>query len=236
MRILTACLGYWHDREMSNYNTRHPAYRLPAWESRMRKCFSPVGLFIASGTFSDPVFNPIPEAVVVNAGALFDKPYEGNYRHYGKCAFTAGLAYALNRQDWDLLVWMDTDGLFGDINLDTLLMEFAERGEILLAPGWHSYPGGPMTVMKRDGASRMLHYRQTSNLRDSDEGVQIIWEKELAYIFRNGRWWNPWPQFLTCRNDGTGGRHIWPMVACLPDEEVDAYLADQGTKTKPLLP
>lgn len=228
-------MGYWHDETLSNYSCQPPELQLPSWRERMLRLFSPVGLFIMSGTFSDPRFNPTPDIPVVQAGCPFDAQYEGGRRHYGKAAFTAGVAYAMNRTDWDLFVAMDVDALFGNINLDALLKEFTTRPETMLAPGWLGYPGGPMQCWKREGASRLMHYRQTANLRDNDEAIQLIWEKELLHIFR-GRWWNPWPTLWTCMNDGTSGRLSWPMISKPPVDVAVEYARTQSIHTKPVLP
>lgn len=202
----------------------------------MRYYFAPSHLFMASGTWSDPEFNPIPDVPLINAGAPNIGPYDGR-AHYGKAAFTGAFSYALNNPEWDLLVCMDTDALFLDVDLDTLLKDFMKRKETMLAPGWLGHPGGPMVVWKREGAGRALHFRQTANLRDKDEDIpMMVWEVELAHIFRGGQWWNPWPELWTCMNDGTPERMKWPMISKVPSEEVDEFIEKAAIHTKPVRP
>src|SRR5687767_7231656 len=138
LRCLCFALAYWHGPDPVHYSVAYSGserLNLRAWKERMEYLFRPIGMFWASGTWSDPAHNPVPEILVVNAGCQFDRPYEGERRHYGKAAFSAAIAYALNRNDWDLLVAMDTDSLFGDIDIDSLLREFLSRQEVMLCPG-----------------------------------------------------------------------------------------------------
>src|SRR5688500_7704629 len=190
MKILGWAMTYWND-PVSAKNQLPGPLGLAAWEFRMRQLFSPIALFLSSGTWSDPRSNPLINVPIVNAGAIYDGPYEGHYRSYPKCAFTAAMAFALNRNDWDLLVMLDVDALLGDIDLNQLLREFAQRKEIMCCArtncSYANNPEGPLTLWKREGASRLLHYRQCPNLLDRDEARRLTWDQECAYIYRDGR-------------------------------------------------
>lgn len=201
MRILAWTLGWWKDaahaqRDADNWR----GYR--AWLERVTRCFKPVGTFVASGTWSDPALSPIPEAVTVNAGIFSDRPYYGHREHYGKAAFIAGIAYALNRNDWDLLVMLDTDALMGALDIPKLFAEFQTRKETIIAPLWCRLMGGPFMVWKREGALRLVHCRPYANIAmDGDPDMPTLWEYECAQIYK-GRWWNPWPQFDCLLQEG----------------------------------
>lgn len=237
MRILGWTPSYWHNQ--SDAQALSQTVRgLTAWEERINRLFSPFSLFIASGTWSDPAFNPIPQATVVNAGAPYDSPYEGHYRSYSKAAFTAAMAFALNRDDWDLLLFLDHDTLLGDIDCNALVREFWKRPEIYCCGQTRKNPEGPLALWKREGAVRMMHYRKTANLLDFEEQRNIVWEEECGHIFRNGRWWDPWPDVACVGHVGRDRWDemlTWPMVEKPTLEFAQVYMEKNSWKTKPFI-
>lgn len=221
----TACWDNAVDARARLQNNREdsrnddPMLGISAWKDRMHYLFHPVGFFLASGTYSDPRFLWVLGVSVVNAGAPNTGPYEGYYRHYGKCAWTAAMAFALNRNDWDILACLDTDALVGNCDLNSIVREFWNRPEILCCPGWGGPPGGPLILQKREAASRLLHNREIGNLRDPDQTPAAhLWEAELMHIFRPTpegvpRWWNPWSQFHSFIYDPQDWFNTAPMVS-----------------------
>lgn len=223
MNILGWTLEYWKDEQHAKrYEGQWCS--LAEWKRRMEYFFNPIDLFIASGTWSEPVFCPIPVRVV-NAGAPNDKPYDYFCNHYGCCAFSAGLFYALDRNDWDYLVVLDTDALVGAVNFPELFHEFAERPQTVMAPGWNKGIGGPFMAWKRAGASKLAHQRLYPNI--SEKKRPMIWENECREIYGED-WWNPWPQHntLDMRHD-SGANPIlqdWPFVSRPKPEFIKEYL------------
>lgn len=229
LSIWAFCLAYWRNESEARsrlQNNRedssnsHPLIGLSAWRDRMKKLFAPSHLFFASGSWSDPRFNWVDGVAVVNAGDYPPKEHEGHFHHLAKAAFTAAFAYSLNRvYEWDLLIAMDSDALFGAVDLNSLIREFWIRPEILCAPGWGNVPGGPMQIFKREAVSRLLHNRENSNFRDpEDQSSQSLWELEMNYIFRpmvNGfpRWWNPFPDHFSLIYDPVPEALNWPQVS-----------------------
>lgn len=206
-----------------------------AWLSRMKRAFKPACVFLACGSWSEPAFNPIPEAVVVNSGAPYTKPYDGYRHHYAKMAFTAAMAYALNRaNEWDYLVQFDIECLLGALDLPKLFAEFGSRPEILLANQWCNLIAGGLMVFKREGAIRLLHHYPTGAFVDDDEpNLPIIVEQEWTNAFRNGRWWNPW-QNIPCMiqaqaraNSSDDEVMLWPtLYQPLSEAIVNRYIAN----------
>jgi len=217
---------------------------LVAWKERAERLFSPIGLFASSGTYSDPAFNPIPDVPVINAGVEWDSEFSGHRRHYGKAAFTAGFAFAANRgTEWDILIHYDHDAFIGDINLDSLIREFWDRPEILCCSQTCGNPEGPLTLMKHSAVCRLLHYRQYPNLHDPEEEITPVWDQEMGYIFRGGRWWNPWPDFkdpihIGRDHDQYGWNEMltWPMVVKPTEAFARIYTEVNSCKTKPYRP
>src|SRR6266436_5513726 len=117
LRLWVFSVAFWRDKADADTQLTS-TFSLPEWKERVEFLFRPAHIFLASGTYSDPAFNPI-DCPMINAGVTWDGPFEGHFRHYGKCAFTAGFAYALNRSEaWDILIHTDYDCLLGDIDLN----------------------------------------------------------------------------------------------------------------------
>lgn len=236
MKIIGWTPGYWHTPEMA----RSKALEYQHWKERM-KAFKPFDLFIACGSWSDPCDCPVEGVTVVNSGLPFTKPYEGHKHHYGIAAFTAAMAYACNRNDWDYLVVFDSDSLIGAANLPDVFSRFSESPAVLMAPAYCGFIGGPFMAWKRDGALRLLHNRKLSNLRDDDEpGREMIWEHECWEIYRGGRWFNPWPNIefmleFTARQDPQRPiREDWPFLGQPADGSPGPYSEQCSPRLIPL--
>jgi hypothetical protein len=234
MRILGWTLDYWNDEAHARrLNGRWDS--LPEWAARITRLFKPVDLFAASGTWSDPRWNPAPSVKVVNAGAPNDKPYDYHCNHYGACAFAAALFYALNRDDWDYLVFLDTDTLVGAVNFPALFAEFNGRPETLVAPGWLDGIGGPFMAWKRPGVVKLAHSRLYPNISVTPRPK--IWERECRDIYGKD-WWNPWPQHNTVdmRHDSGANPTLqdWPFVSRPAHHVMADYLREKASKVVPL--
>lgn len=236
MRILAWTISYWNTPEEA-LKIGEGILGLRAWKARVQHAFSPVGFFVACGTWSDPSLCPT-DMLVVNSGVEFRGPLDYWYRNYSKCAIDAGLAYALNRTDWDILLLLDNDGLLGDCDCDWMIKTFWSRPETLMAPSWHGgVPGGPMLTFKRAGAARLKHFRRTPNMRDAADIPGPNFETELADLFRN-LWYNPWPD-NPIMMDCDPNHILWncPMTGHqLTAEFAKQYLDRNGNKVKPLQP
>jgi len=216
-----------------------PLFGLKAWHGRVEYLFKPIHSFIACGTQSDPEFSPLgPEVAIVNAGIPVGESYDYRRRQYWMAAFTAASAYALNRNDWDLLVLLDTDALVGNVNFKQLFDEFIERGEVALSPNWAGTPGGPLLAFKRMGVVRYLHQRTQSNCVASESSPDMAFGEDELKIVYNGIWWNPWPHIENVRQDYSvnpndpnpmGFLHC-PFIRQPHPDVVDEYLKTQWSQ------
>lgn len=233
MRILGWTMEYWNDEAHSRrFDGKWNS--LVEWSKRMRHFFNPVDIFVASGTWSDPRFCPI-NVRVVNAGAPHDKPYDYHCNHYACCAFSAALFYALDRNDWDFLVVLDTDAWVGEVNFPALFTEFSQRPQTMIAPGWNGGVGGPFMAWKRQGVIKAAHSRLYPNLTSKPRPV--IFEMELRDMFGSD-WWNPWPQHNTLDMAHDSGANPiyqdWPFVSHPHDQFRAEYLAKKTSKAVPI--
>jgi hypothetical protein len=127
---------------------------------------------------------------------------------------------------------MDNDALIGQVDFFELLNEFETRKEIAMQPSWCNFMGGPFICLKREGVSRWMHQRQTANIRDPDEPkCETLLEREWEYIFRGGRWWNPWPQFNnfypSANNPMAPVEENWPFVYHPEEPFLTRYLNEK---------
>lgn len=108
------------------------------------------------------------------------------------------MAYALNRNDWDLLVCYDTDALFNVINFNKIIYEFVDKSEILLTTSYMDCIGGPFMIYKKKAAIKYLHQRPYPNIVDDGDPNMLHHEVEMTTIYKKSEIWNPWPEIANC--------------------------------------
>lgn len=261
MRIILACTSYWHNEAeaveryvgLSTQKTdartgAHLYYLNPdydgvmglrAWYTRSLRVFNPIATYVACGTWSEPRFCPLcPLVTVLNAGVSPRGDY-GNRWQYMGCALTALMAAVCNRNDWDALILLEPDALYGKIDWPRLLGEFLKRRELVMGPAWYRR-NCDIVAWKPEAAVRYLHCRNRPNLNAPDTAPWL--DDELHQMFFE-QYWNPWPHIETTRqdfahptspvipNDVVMG---WPFVR-LPDPAiVPRYLAECTALATPL--
>ena len=233
LRIWAFTMTCWHSR--AEAEALEPA--LTATMDRVEYYFRPRRYFLASGTWSEPNWSPLPMRVpVINSGAVFTKPYEARRWAYAACALTAAMGYALADPEWNLLVTLDTDVLVGAVNFDAVLREFLERPEELVGSAWQGHMGMPL-AWKRSGAARWQHQRKRANLVEDDEPDPLWMEEEYDAIFK-GRWWNAFEGCTNTRQDGEQGLNTealtWPFVRAPHPSIIDPYSRTQTVLARPV--
>jgi len=207
MRLFVFTMAWWESHE----HAWAQAPVLNKWLSDVQYYFKPWHVFVACGTWSDPIHSPLPNYVpTINGGVKKDRPYNAVWWNYAGSAISAALAYSLTRCDWDAVIMHDTDALIGAVDFDALLKDFLERPETFLCSQWYGRPGGgSITAWKPAAAVKWLNQRRRANLIEHAEGdpVPMLLEDEMGEIYK-GEWWNPWPQFQTMRQD-----FGWPSAA-----------------------
>lgn len=142
------------------------------------------------------------DVAVVNSGIPDGTRYDLFRAQLCMAAYTAAMAYVLNlNRLWDLVVLLDTDCLVGAVDFPKLIDEFTRRPEIVLTNSWNDAPAGPCMILKPEGCVRLLHHRLQGNMViDESSPNLMLGEFEMKAIFE-GRWWNPWPEIKTVRQD-----------------------------------
>jgi hypothetical protein len=217
MKIACFTLTYWNDAKTA----AAIADELRAWVAEVRGGFRPDYLYMCSGTYSDPKFNPLPDVPLINAEVVYRGPKDFTHNCYALCAEEAGLWYALLNTDADVVVQMCTDSIVNE-DMRPLLDNFMARPELVCAPAWcRSYLDDAFVFYKRNAVVKYLNGRLRANLMDVESGEQLITEDEKTRIFK-GEWWNPWPANDNMRQDWNVGscavdsahicRFNWPVV------------------------
>lgn len=256
MNILSLITSHWNTLEEFAFKASGP-FGLDNWLKESNRLFSPIVNIIACGTWSDPGvarkhWGTEMGIQIINSGTEYYGPYDVIWSHYALAAHMAGFYHALNRNDWDLLVQIDNDMLIGDVDFDSLLREFLSRPEEVLSPAWCGcWPGGPFWAWKREGLSRFVNWRTRANFIDPDSRVQYqrklerphLSEEEMFHVMK-GRWWNPWPNIPSCRQDFGQNPDAnllnetvmsWPFVRLPHPDVIGRYMREQSAKTKPVI-
>lgn len=244
MKIIAWTTSYWDNvGHAKRPELSHPIFGLHAWYSRVQYLFSPYHTFIACGTESLPEYSPLGDLVpVINAGIPVGKAYDRSQHQYWSCAATAAMAYALNKPDWEVMVFLDTDALVGDVNFKTLLKEFLRRPEIIMTASWCGCPSGPLFALKRAGAIRFLHQRCQGNIALRGVNPELILAEEELLKLYSDSWWNPWPNcgnvrqdFSVNPNDPSPLRSLhWPFIRQPHPDVIKPYLDTQWSRVTPV--
>jgi len=263
MKIICYTTSYWHNLEQALVRcdggrlawandplsgatnlTHRDIYKgyfcLKRWHDNVRKWFSPIHCFIVCGTWSEPSYCTLPDVTVINAGVNADRPGSSKW-DYSKCAFTAAMAYLLNRRDWDLAVHLTDDWMIGAVDWDALLREFVRRPETTMSTQWFGREDWPI-AMKHPAVVKMLHSRLKANLVEGSHDDSDYIELEQAQLFA-GSWWNPWPHLQSIRRDfgHPGTPHVddeetmgWPFVRLPNPAYIERYERERTSLAKPV--
>lgn len=220
MKVIAFCTTNWSDAEEAN----RKSHDLIRWRNYMRSEFGPFEMFMASGSYSNPEFNPLPDVPLINSGAVFEKPYSAN-QCYALCAISAALWHCNFRDNWDIGISMQSDVLV-NCDLPSIVSEFCSRPEYVMAPSMWGGTGldDNLYCIKRHGVAMYLHGRRRANLINPPQNDPLMPEVEFAQIWK-GVWWNPWPKLATIRQDGRpeydSEAPSWPLIRMPTQATID---------------
>jgi len=197
---------------------------LTDWKRRCESAFKiPPNMFLVERGEYQPTTLSLP---VISAHIPDSKPYHCKDWSYGVAAGHVGLHYAM-QQPFDLCIIFATDAILG-VPLQDIAEEFMTRSEIAAGPLWHGSPDTHLILLKKQGVIDMLYSIPFTPLGAN----RIYFEHALSIAF-HGRWWNPWPEIKTVRQEyntpelyqGTDEEIIksWPILAKASPELIRAY-------------
>jgi len=187
-KIAVFAVSFWKD-------SPHPLFNF--WKERVDKFINFSDIFLCPGSYSNPsVMNN--QIDVVQLGIKNTLPYNKNWSYYHVGFLTGIYNTLINIKDFDALIHIQ-DSVLLNLDLNGIVSEFMERGEILAAPKFTSDMGcfieTGLMIMKRPAVERYA----TSHLRPSlttNETMNV--EEEAFYMFKD-EWWNFLPEITTIR-------------------------------------
>lgn len=217
MKIAVYSLTYWYtEAEAQSKKTE-----LENWLSSIDNSIKPDYVFLVSGTYSDPSFNPLPGIPLINTGIAKTHGNDFLYWSYANLAHTFGIYNALINTDCDVCAQFSTDSVI-NINYRPILEEFMKRPELVCAPGWHYWIEDAAIFYKREGMLKYVSQRRRPCMMEpSDNKTIMTTESEAKEIF-DGRWWNPWPEFRTLRQEYGYAQQYPDTFHMFPSEQVIA--------------
>jgi len=167
------------------------------WQARAVTAFDeqPRIFIIERGSYT---INPFPiECELIYARIPDSKPYHCKNWSYGVAAFHSGLHYVM-QQEFDLCVFLFTDTVLG-VPLQGIADEFMTRPEAICGPQWHDRLDTNCMLLKPEAINNILYSVPFMPLAKLGPNL-LYYESALSLIFA-GRWWNPWPEIRTIRQE-----------------------------------
>jgi len=195
MKVVVFGVGNWDNKLQSDADK----LTYNEWYNRVRCFVGDPYTFIATGSYSEPKYNPLNVDLVQN-GITKTNPYSRRW-HYFRNGFQTGLWNSLLNLDFDILFHVQCRSLLG-IDMIPYLEQFNKSSKQIMAPTSKTttskddpYVEIGVMAMKPD-AVRML---STFSLRSSFcFAKDITCEQEIRDMFR-GSWYNPFPEIKTIK-------------------------------------
>jgi hypothetical protein len=200
MKIIVFGVGNWDSKAQSD--ALKPSYE--EWRNRVRYFCGDPEMFISTGTYSDPNFNPLNIPLVQN-GITKTRPYSKNWNYF-KNGFNTGCWNALINKEFDILLHVQCRTLLGE-DLTTNLHNFMDSTKQIMAPRWisktkkikNSVEVG-MMAMKPDAVRIITSF----GIRPAFSPIgQLNCETEALELFSDS-WYNPYQSINSIRKRDTG--------------------------------
>lgn len=188
-------VGNWDDKDDADRQQD----LLREWQVRGEAFINPEYFFISPGSYSPPEYNPTTLPI---HQIQFYRPWEySRQNNYYRLGFQSGLYRSLQDfPDADLIIHYQCSRLIGR-DLRSLLEEFMEREEQLLAPSFVSGCLEPsLDVGFMAMKPRAANFLVATGLRQNcDPDPNVMNCEEEVHTLLKDSWWNPWPEMTTTR-------------------------------------
>lgn len=187
-KVVVFSVCFWKDQSPKLY---------PDWKKRVCKYVNHDRLFLAPGSYSDPAILK-DDTEIVQIGIPNTNCYGRNWCYWHVGFMTAMYHLLLNVKDFDVAVHVQNSVLLG-LDLNSYVLEFCNRSEILAAPKFTSemgtYVETGLMMLKPEAVKQYAVSPLRPSLSDKNE---MNVEEEAFLMFKDG-WWNFLPETLTIR-------------------------------------
>jgi len=179
------------------------------WYERVIK-FLPTAskVFIASGTYSPPSFNPLPCDLYQVENYKIGKYSRNNL--YFRVGFLTGIWKALlDFSDFDVLLHVQCRNFVGQ-DLTSVVEEFWKRPEDVMSLNWKSSAnlrGIEISFFGMKKRAAQL-YTMTGLRQSCDPDPFILNSEDEAYELFKDTWYNPWPEIDTIRQHDRAFKYL----------------------------
>lgn len=165
----------------------------------------------------------------IQAGAVHSAPYHCRDWSYAAAAYQTGWHYAM-QMGFHLCAFLAADAVLG-VDLRAVIDEFMARPEVLCGPAWFDKVETHFMLMKPAAVQDALFSLPFTPLPKFPARNAMYYEEALGLLFA-GRWWDPWPNVRTIREEYQTPEFIrghdeekikWPMLAKGSPATIQAY-------------
>jgi len=195
MKIIVFGVINWDSKVQAEY--LKPS--LEEWRNRVRYFCDEPEIFMASGTYSNPKYNPLNIPIIQN-GITKTRPYSKNWNYF-RNGFITGCWYSLLNMEFDVLIHVQCRTFLG-VDLISTLHRFMDSSKQIMAPRYvsktkniHDSVEVSMMAMKPDAVRLYTSFGIRPSLSPYD---QINCETEAFELFGNS-WYNPYPEIQSIK-------------------------------------
>jgi hypothetical protein len=196
MNVLVYGVTNWDDKSHADSESKV----LHEWYDRTSSFVNYNDIFLSTGTYSDPEFNPLDIPVIQNN--LPKTEEYGRGWNYFRNGFVTGIWSALFRDDWDILLHNQCRILLGE-DMNKHLEAFMDSPELIMAPKFSNVACLAVEIgflaMKREAALRVVTQSRRPSLYHDDHAV-VNCEDEIYQLFSDS-WYDPFDIRTTRKRD-----------------------------------
>ena len=190
MKIKVYGVTNWDNKEQVDPN-------LKEWYERTNAYIKYDDIFLTTGTYSDPQYNPLPIPLIQN-GLQKTRPY-GKGWSYFRNGFVTGLWYCIFQDNCDILIHNQTRMLIGE-DMNQHIEDFYNSDKLIMAPRFTNIACTAVEVgflcMKREAVIKIVSQPLRPSLCETDDIMNN--EDEIYYLFKDS-WYDPFFNIRTTR-------------------------------------
>lgn len=182
---------------------------LEDWNIRSSRYFKPSYKYIIAGSWSNPIYNPLPEITLLQSG--FEKQFFPKIPiNYWKCGLMCALHHFLSMSNsWDIVVYYHYC-LLTSIDFTKICDTFKNSQKSMCAINRVTPYGTVMDtglmIMKKSAVQKWI-LQSSAGFSYTKSGTQMTTEEEAQNIFE-GDIYNPFPEIISMHHYQSGSHKI----------------------------